>query len=68
MNVLFGKIKMEIPNLLTPDKQQREKAVKRIMKIATTNLVKKDDKKERNPDRLSQDPTNKYPFTQRRSS
>ena len=66
MNVLFGKIKMEIPNLLTPNKKQQEKAVQRIMKIATTNLVKKDDKKERNPNRTSQDPNNKYPYTQRR--
>lgn len=26
------------------------------MKIATTNLIKKEDKKERNPERLFQDP------------
>ena len=68
LNVLFGKIKMEILNLLTSNKQQQEKAVQRIMKIATTNLVKKDDKKERNPNRLFQDPNSKYPYTQRRSS
>ena len=68
LNVLFGKIKMEIPNLLTPNPEKQEKAVQRIMKIATTNLVKKDDKKERNPERLSQDPKSKYPYTQRRST
>ena len=43
LNVLFGKIKMEIPNLLIPDSAKQEKAVQRIMKIATTNLVKKDE-------------------------
>ena len=41
LNVLFGKIKMEIPNLPTPNPEKQEKAVQRIMKIATTNLVKK---------------------------
>lgn len=68
LNVLFGKIKMEIPNLLSPSKKQQNKAINRIMKIATTNLVKKYDKNDRNPNRKSQDPTNKYPYTQRRSS
>ena len=68
LNVLFGKIKMEIPNLLTPNPEKQEKAEQRIMKIVTTNKKKKDDKKERNPERLSQDPQSKYPYTQRRST
>ena len=59
---------MEIPNLPTPNPEKQEKAVQRIMKIATTNRVKKDDKKERNLERLSQDPQSKYPYTKRRST
>ena len=45
----------------------RKSSEKNNEKIATTNLVKKDYKKERNPDRLSQNPKNKYPFTLRRT-
>ena len=40
-NVLFGKIKMEISNLPIHNPEKQEKAMQRIMKIATTNLVKK---------------------------
>ena len=65
LNVLFGLIKLDIPDLLSHDPLERKNAIKRILKTAQSNLVEKNKKSDRNPDRKIKDPTNKYPPTQR---
>ena len=66
LNVLYGLIKLDMPDLLSHDPQKRSDAVDRILKIAESNLVAKDVNNDRNPDRIVKDPTNKFPPTQRR--
>ena len=66
LNVLYGLIKLDMPDLLSHDPQERSDAVDRILGIAESNLVAKDVNNDRNPDRIVKDPTNKYPPTQRR--
>ena len=67
LNVLYGLIKLEMPDLLSKNPKEREEAVDRILKIAQSNLVLKNDESDRNPDRITKDPTNKYPPGQRRA-
>ena len=66
LNVLYGLIKLDMPDLLSHDPKKRSDAVDRILKIAESNLVAKDVNNDRNPDRIVKDPTNKFPPTQRR--
>ena len=66
INVLFGLIKLDMPDLLSNDPKERKDAVKRILNTAQSNLVEKNRKNDRNPDRQVKDPTNKFPPTQRR--
>ena len=66
LNVLFGLIKLDMPDLLSNDPKERKNAVKRILNTAKSNLVEKNRENDRNPDRLVKDPTNKFPPTQRR--
>ena len=66
LNVLFGLIKLDMPDLLSHDSQERHKAVDRILTTAESNLVEKNRGNDRNPDRIVKDPTNKFPPTQRR--
>ena len=66
LNVLYGLIKLEMPDLLSKNPKEREEAVDRILKIAQSNLVLKNDESDRNPDRITKDPTNKYPPGQKR--
>ena len=66
LNVLYGLIKLDIPDLLSHNPQERKDAVDRILRIAESNLVAKDINNDRNPDRIVKDPTNKFPPTQRR--
>ena len=66
LNVLFGLIKLDMPDLLSHDPQERHKAVDRILTTAESNLVEKNRGNDRNPDRIVKDPTNKFPPTQRR--
>ena len=66
LNVLFGLIKLDMPDLLSDDPQEREDAVKRILNTAQSNLVEKNRGNDRNPDRTVKDPNNKFPPTQRR--
>ena len=40
-NVLLGLIKLDMPDLLSNDLQEREDAIKRILDIAQSNLVEK---------------------------
>ena len=66
LNVLFGLIKLDMPDLLSDDPKERENAVKRILNTAQSNLVEKNRVNDRNPDRTAKDPNNKFPPTQRR--
>lgn len=66
LNVLFGLIKLDMPDLLSDDPKEREDAVKRILNTAQSNLVEKNRGNDRNPDRTVKDPNNKFPPTQRR--
>ena len=66
LNVLFGLIKLDMPDLLSTDSREREDAVKRILDTAQSNLVEKNRENDRNPDRTVKDPNNKFPPTQRR--
>lgn len=66
LNVLFGLIKLDMPDLLSNDPQERRDAVNRILNIAQSNLVEKNRGNNRNPNRTVKDPTNKFPPTQRR--
>ena len=67
LNVLYGLIKLETPDLLSKDKNKIDEAVNRILKIAQSNLVIKNGDNDRNPDRIVKDPTNKYPPGQKRA-
>ena len=66
LNVLFGLIKLDMPDLLSDNHQERRNAVKRILNTAQSNLVEKNRKNDRNPDRKVKDPSNKFPPTQKR--
>ena len=66
LNVLYGLIKLDMPDLLSQNPKERQDAVNRILKIAETNLVEKNRGNDRNPDRTVKDPNNKFPPTQRR--
>ena len=66
LNVLFGLIKLDMPDLLSDNHQERKNAVKRILNTAQSNLVEKNRKNDRNPDRKVKDPSNKFPPTQKR--
>ena len=67
LNVLFGLIKLDMPDLLSNSPYEKTKAVDRILNTAQSNLIEKNKKHDRNPDRKVKDPTNKYPPTQRRA-
>lgn len=67
LNVLYGLIKLDMPDLLSKDDKERNDAVERIMRIAQSNLVLKNDTSDPNPDRILKDPTNKYPPGQKRA-
>ena len=60
LNVLYGLIKLDMPDLLSKNQKERQDAINRILKIAETNLVVKNEGIDRNPDRIIKDPTNKY--------
>ena len=66
LNVLYGLIKLDMPDLLSHDPQEQKDAIDRILKTAESNLVAKDRGNNRNPERIVKDPTNKFPPTQRR--
>ena len=66
LNVLYGLIKLDMPDLLSHDPQERKEAIDRILTTAESNLVAKDRGNNRNPERIVKDPTNKFPPTQRR--
>lgn len=66
LNVLFGLIKLDMPDLLSDDPQERRDAVNRILNTAQSNLVVKNRGNDRNPERIVKNPTNKFPPTQRR--
>ena len=66
LNVLYGLIKLDMPDLLSKDNKEREDAVDRILRTAQSNLVVKNGDDDRNPDRIVKDPTNKYPPGQKR--
>jgi len=65
LNVLYGLIKLDIPDLLSDDPIEKKNAIQRILKTAQSNLVEKNKTFHRNPDRIIKDPTNKFPPTQR---
>ena len=65
-NVLLGLIKLDMPDLLSDDSQEREDAIKRILDIAQSNLVEKNRGNDRNPDRTVKNPNNKFSPTPKR--
>ena len=66
LNVLYGLIKLDMPDLLSQNPKERQDAVNRILKIAESNMVVKNEGIDRNPERIVKDPTNKYPPGQKR--
>lgn len=66
LNVLYGLIKLDMPDLLSNNPKERQDALDRILKTAESNLVVKNGGIDRNPDRIVKDPTNKYPPGQKR--
>ena len=66
LNVLYGLIKLDMPDVLSKNPKERQDAINRILKIAESNLVVKNEGIDRNPDRIIKDPTNKYPPGQKR--
>lgn len=66
LNVLFGLIKLDMPDLLSDNPQEKKDAIKRILNTAQSNLVEKNRENNRNPNRTIKDPSNKFPPTQKR--
>lgn len=60
LNVLFRLIKLDLPDLLSDNPQERSDAVKRILNTTQSNLVEKNRENDRNPDRTVKDPNNKF--------
>ena len=66
LKVLYGLIKLDMPDVLSKNPKERQDAINRILKIAEMNLVVKNEGIDRNSDRIKKDPTNKYPPGQKR--
>ena len=54
-------------DLLSDNPKERSDAVKRILNTTQSNLVEKNRRNDRNPDRTAKDPNKKFLPTQRRS-
>lgn len=62
-----GLIKLGMSDLLSDNPKERSDAVKRILNTTQSNLVEKNRRNDRNPDRTAKDPNKKFLPTQRRS-